>query len=250
MQPNHQVRNWVLGGVGGFIVLIFLLTTFRVVGVGQVGIQTQFGRVIGEKQSGFVVKWPWQGLALMNIQVQKEQQDASAATADLQTVTTTVALNYNLTADSANTVYRTIGPNYKARIIDPILQETVKSVTSQYNATDLIDQRPAVQTKTFLALQAALAKRGITVDNLSIINFQFSADFSQAIENKQVEAQNVQAAQYKLNQAQLNAQANQVQDTALTPQILEQQAIAKWDGKLPNTLAGGGTVFNIPLQGN
>lgn len=243
-------KSVVFGGGAVGIVILLLLFCVRVVGVGQVGIITRFGSVNRDVQSGIHLKLPWpiEHITKMNIQNQKVQLGASAATADLQTVTTTVALNFNLTPATADQVYRQVGTNYENVVIDPILQETVKAVTSGYNATDLIDQRPAVEAKTLAGLQTALTAKGITVDNFSIVNFDFSSQFSAAIENKQVEAQNVQAAQYKLQQAQLNAQANQVQDAALTPAILQQQAIAKWDGKLPTTLAGGtGTVFNIPL---
>lgn len=241
-----------IGIVVAAVIVLFLLFCLRIVGVGQVGIVTRFGQVNREWQSGVHLKLPWpiEAETKMNVQIQKEQVDASAATQDLQTVTTTVALNYNLTSNTANQVYREVGTDYKVRVIDPILQEAVKSTTSNYNATDLIDQRSKVEQQTYNTLQLALSKRGITVDNLSIVNFQFSTQFSQAIENKQVEAQNVQAAQYKLQQADLNAQANSVQQAALTPAILEQQAISKWDGKLPTYLnSGSGTsVFGIPLS--
>lgn len=239
-------------GAGALIVLLILFCV-RIVGVGQVGIVTRFGSVNREVQSGIHLKLPWpiEHITKMNIQNQKVQVDASAATQDLQTVTTSVALNFNLTPASADQVYREVGTNYQLVVIDPILQETVKSVTSGYNATDLIDQRPKVEAQTLAALQKALEPKGITIDNFSIVNFAFSSAFSSAIENKQVEAQNVQAAQYKLQQANLNAQANQVQDAALTPNILEQQAIAKWDGKLPsNTVAGSSTLFSIPVGGS
>lgn len=232
------------------LVILFILFCVRIVGVGQVGIITRFGTVNREVQSGLSLKLPWpiEHITKMNIQNQKVQQSADAATKDLQTVDTTVALNFNLTPASVDQVYRQVGTNYEQVVIDPILQETVKSITSEYNATDLIDQRPQVETQTLSALQKTLTPKGITVDNFSIVNFAFSADFSNAIENKQVEAQNVQAAQYKLQQAQLNAQANQVQDAALTPAILEQQAISKWDGKLPTYASGSTSVFGIPIQ--
>lgn len=244
-----KLRTKVLIGVLIFAFLT-LLTSIRVVGVGREGIVTRFGQVVGDKQSGLVLVAPWgiEHLVSMNVQNQKVQVDATAATQDLQTVTTTVALNFNLTPSTADQIYRQVGVNYESVVIDPILQETVKSITSQYNATDLIDQRPKVEAQTLTQLNKALADKGVTVDNFSIVNFSFSTAFSNAIENKQVEAQNVQAAQYKLQQANLNAQANQVQDAALTPQILEQQAINKWNGKMPNAVSGGSTIFSIPLN--
>jgi regulator of protease activity HflC (stomatin/prohibitin superfamily) len=241
----------IAGGVLAFILLIALFNTFVVIRSGYVGVITTFGKVTAEAQPGVSLKVPFvQGVKGMNVQIVKDTQNASASTQDLQVVSTDLALNYNLTPGAVDKVYRTIGPNYEAQVIDPVIQETVKSITSSYNAQDLITSRPAVQAKLLSSLQSALTRYGFTVDNVSILNFDFSAAFSAAIENKQVEAQNVQAAQYKLDQANLNAQANQVQDAALTPAILEQQAIAKWDGRLPsNTVAGGSTLFSIPVSG-
>lgn len=253
-EEDFNTKKVVLGAIVlliGLIVVIRLLTCIRSVAVGQVGILTSYGSVKGEVSSGLHFIPPWETVTGMSVQNQKVQVSASAATKDLQTVTTSVALNFNLTPKTANDIYKNVGTKYDSVVIDPILQETVKSVTSQYNATDLIDQRGKVEAQTLNELTKALTNRGVTVDNFSIVDFQFSPQFSAAIESKQVEAQNVAAAQFKLQQANLNAQANQVQDAALTPAILQQQAIAKWDGKMPNAVSGGnGTIFGINIQGS
>lgn len=230
--------------------LLFLILCFRTVGVGQVGIVTRFGRVTRETQSGITVKAPWpiEHLTKMNIKTQKEQQDASAASKDLQTVTTTLALNYHLTPDTAKKVFQDVGVDYKTIIIDPVLQESVKSVTSKYNAEELISNRPKVEADLNTILTSKLVDRGITVDNVSIVNFGFSAAFDQAIEQKQVAQQNAQKAQYDLQRAQQEAQAQDAQAKTLTPEYLQLQAINKWDGKMPQTVAGDGTVFSIPVK--
>jgi regulator of protease activity HflC (stomatin/prohibitin superfamily) len=183
----------------------------------------------------------------MNIKTQKEQQDASAASKDLQTVTTTIALNYHLTPATAKKVFTEVGTNYNDIIIDPILQESIKSVTSQYNAEELISQRTKVEQSLNDKLASKLTDRGITIDNVSIVNFNFSTAFDQSIEQKQVAQQNAQKAEYELQTATTQAQAQDVQAKTLTPEYLQLQAINKWDGKLP-TYLGQGTVFNIPLQ--
>lgn len=232
------------------IVILFFLLCFRVVGVGEVGIITTLGNVTSESQSGVLIKAPWpiQSLAIMNVKTQKEQQDASAASRDLQTVTASIALNYHLTPETAKKVFTSVGTNYSNVIIDPVLQESIKSVTSQYDAAELIEKRTAVEQALTDKLASKLTDRGITIDNVSIVNFDFSAAFNQSIEQKQVAQQNAQKAQYDLQTAQLNAQANQVQGAALTSQILEQQAIAKWNGVMPTTVSGGtGTILSIPL---
>jgi regulator of protease activity HflC (stomatin/prohibitin superfamily) len=240
----------LISGAVVALIILFIITCFRVVGVGQVGIITQFGQVTREAQSGVVIKAPWpiQHITKMNIKTQKEQQDASAASKDLQTVTTTIALNYHLTPDTARKVFVEVGTNYSAVVIDPILQESIKSVTAQYDAAELIALRSKVEVALQDKLSSKLTDRGITVDNVSIVNFNFSDAFNQSIEQKQVAQQNAQKAQYELQTATTNAQAQDVQAKTLTPEYLELQAIQKWDGHMPATVAGGtGTILSIPL---
>lgn len=242
---------WFYGLIGtSLFLLIIFFSSLHVVGVGQVGITTSFGKVSGERSSGAFFAPPWVGVTTMDIQVQKEQQQASAATKDLQSVDTTLAMNYHLTSSTAFDVYKNIGTDYKARIIDPVLQEVVRATTSQYNADELIAQRPQVATAIFTALQNKLAPQGITVDSANIVDFTFSAQFNNSIEAKQVAGQNAQKAQYDLQTAQLESQAQAVKAQTLTPEYLQLQAINKWDGKLPSTVTGTGSIFSIPLQGN
>ena len=232
------------------VIILFFIFCFRVVGVGQVGIITQFGRVTREAQSGIVIKAPWpiQHIIKMNIKTQKEQQDASAASKDLQTVTTTIALNYHLTPTTAKKVFTEVGTNHSSVVIDPILQESIKSVTSQYDAAELISLRTKVEQSLQDKLASKLTDRGITIDNVSIVNFNFSEAFDQSIEQKQVAQQNAQKAQYELQTATTQAQAQDVQARTLTPEYLQLQAIQKWDGHMPTTVSGGsGTILSIPL---
>lgn len=249
-------RGNVAGGVAvgvAVLALLWFMFCFRIVGVGQVGIITRFGRVTREAGSGVLVKAPWpiEHLTKMNVRTQKEQQSASAATKDLQTVNATVAVNYNLTSATALKVYQNVGTDFQNVVVDPIIQNTVKAVTAEYNASDLIDSRAEVATKLNTQLVKQLSSRGITVTSTNIVNFDFSAQFNDAIEQKQVAQQNAQKAQYELQTAQTQAQANQVQDAALSPAILEQQAIAKWDGHMPNAVSGSsGTIFGINIQGS
>ena len=252
MDEKSNVKSYVLATIGvifTILVVWVLATSFRTIGVGQVGIITRFGTITREAGSGFLVKAPWEHLVKMNVQTQKEQQDASAATHDLQSVNTTVAVNYHLTADTAKKVYQEVGVDYKIRIIDPIIQEAVKSVTAKYDAADLIGKRPEVETVLHDSLVSKLTDRGITVDNVSIVNFGFSAAFDNAIEQKQVAQQNAQKAQYELQSAQLAAQAQDVKAKTLTTEYLELQFLEKWNGVLPTTMAGNGSVLNLLLQG-
>lgn len=228
--------------------LVTLISSFSVVGPGYVGVVTTAGKVTGEFQSGTHLKIPFiQHVTKMDVQVQKEQDEAGAATHDLQTVNSTVALNYHLDHAQVSNVFVNLSTDYASRLIDPSVQESVKVVTANYDAADLLAKRAQVASDITKLLITKLQPRGIIVDQVSIVNFGFSQAFDQSIEAKQVAQQNAQKAQYDLQTAQVQAQANQVQQAALTPEILEQQAIQRWNGVMPTTVASGTSVFGIPV---
>lgn len=252
MKPQNVTSKTVIIIVAGVIGVIVLVSaffgSFVIVPSGYVGVVTTFGKVTSEIQPGFQWKLPFvQSVVQMNVQIQKEQSDAGAATHDLQSVNSTVALNYHLDHAQVSNVYVNLSADYSDRIISPTVQEAVKVVTARYDASDLLAKRAQVADDITKLLIDKLQPRGIIVDQVSIVHFQFSDAFNQSIEQKQVAQQQAEQAQYDLQTANLKAQANQVQQAALTPDILEQQAIAKWDGKLP-TYLGQGSVFNIPLN--
>lgn len=232
----------------GIFLLVGFFNSYLTVPSGYVGVETTFNKVTGELQPGFAWKWPFvQKVTMMNTQVQLYSSPETAATNDLQDVTSTVALNYHLDHAQVDNVFVNLTADYGNRVIVPLVSEAVKSVTAQYTAAELLTKRPEVTSKISQIMLTKLQPRGILVDNLNITNFAFSPQFTQAIEAKQAAQQNAEKAQFDLQKAQLDAQANQVQQAALTDQILEQQAIAKWNGVLPGTVAGNSTIFGIPL---
>lgn len=246
VNPSNSLK-WVLGTLGVLVVLFFIFC-FRVVGVGQEGMVTRFGKVVRESGAGVVIKLPYpvEHLVKLNVQVQKEQVDAAASTSDLQDVTTTLALNYHLDPNHVRDVFTNIGKDYKARLIDPAIQEAFKATSAEFTATELLTKRPEVKEKALEVLKSRLEHRNIIVDDVSIVSFQFSKDFTQSIENKQVAQQNAEKAKFELDKANLDAQAQNVQKASLSAELLQKYAIDKWDGKMP-TYIGSGSVFNIPL---
>lgn len=244
-------RQTYLGAVGAIVLALILwgLTGIVIVPAGNVGVVTQFGKVTGREMGpGFNLKAPFpiQRSDVFSTQIQKEQTDAEAASTDLQNVTTTVAVNYHLDRNKVSDIYQNIGDDYKVRVIDPAIQETVKSTVAKFNAAELISNRQSVKDSVDSTLADRIKPYGIVIDAVSIVNFNFSGDFNKAIEEKQVAQQQAEQAQYNLQKAQLDAQAQESQKASLTDQILEQQAIAKWNGVMPQYV-GSGSVFNIPL---
>lgn len=252
MQPN--TTKLIALGLGVFVLLVFLLSSFAVVGAGNVGVVTRFGAVNRVVNPGLNFKLPLiEGIAVMETRTQKEQVDARAASKDLQEVKSTIALNFHLRAERAVVVYQNIGTLYKERIIDPAIQEAFKATTAKFTATELITKREAVKQEALKHLKERLNVFNVIVDDFNIVNFDFSDDFNQSIEQKQVAQQNFEKARIEATtattQAQGQADAQRIlKDSAsLSPEYLQFLAIQKWDGKLPN--ATSGTPFiNIPTR--
>jgi regulator of protease activity HflC (stomatin/prohibitin superfamily) len=192
----------------------------------------------------------------MDVRTQKDQTDATADSIDLQAVTSTIAVNYNLDPQYASQVYSSVGTDYADILIAPAIQNIFKATTAQFTAEQLIDQREAVRSKAEASLKSQLAQYHVIVLNFNIVNFNFSDQFNQAIEAKQVAQQQVETAKQLLAKAQVDAQTAvaQAQGQAdaqkalkdagsLTPEYLEFLAIQKWDGHLPTVVTGGATPF-------
>lgn len=253
-------RTRLAAGILLLTVLLFLFC-FRTVGAGQVGIITRFGEVNRVATSGIALKLPWpiESIYKMETRVQKEELDSAAATEDLQDVNARLALNYALTNDTALRVYKELGPDYKERVITPAVQESFKASTAQYTAQQLITKRAEAKGKAYDAIKSRLDKYGIRVVDLNIVNLSYSAEFNKAIEAVQVANQDVARARQELETtkveaekqitaAQGAAEAQRLQQSTITPELLQLKAIEKWDGKMPTTNAGGSTIFSIPLR--
>jgi len=253
-------------GLGIIIVLalVVIFSSVGTVGAGEIGVKTRFGAVAGSVGPGLYFKLPFvEGMTIMDTQTQKEQVKASAASNDLQTVTAEVAVNFHVNPKDAKVIYATIGADYQSRVIDPAIQESVKSVTANYTAEQLVTEREKVRDEITALLTTKLTAYGINVDSLNIVNFDFSDTFNAAIEAKVTAEQNALAAKNKLDQvkfeaeqtvatAEAQAKAIQIQAQAINSQggadYVQLQAVNKWDGHLPTQMTPNGAVPFLNLS--
>lgn len=251
------------------IVLILMLSPFTVISAGQVGVITRNGAVVRTVEPGLHGITPIiEGVHKVDVQTQKEQADADAASKDLQKATATVAVNYNVIADKAADLYTRIGTDYKSRIIDPAIQEAVKAATANYTAEELITKRPAVTSDIKASLSKSLGEYDIAISGVSIVNFEFSGSFNAAIEAKVTAEQNALAAKNKLEQVQYEAQqrvataeaeakairlasdaANNEKYIQLKQLEVQLKFAEKWNGQLPTNLYGSAPIPFLQLGG-
>ncbi|MDE2051098.1 MAG: prohibitin family protein [Gammaproteobacteria bacterium] len=232
------------------------------IGPGQRGVLMTFGAVHdGVLDPGLHFKLPFvQSVTRMDVQVQNSQAAETSASLDLQNVSTTVATNWHILPADAEWVYQHIGSESDLvdKIIRPAISNSVKAVTAHFNAEDLIVHRDEVRNQIQSQITAELQPYRVVVDSVNITDFHFSDEFAQAIERKQVAQQRALQAQYELDQArvvaqqriveaQAQSQAQKLLQQTLTPQLIQQQAIAKWDGHLPAVVGDKGV---LPMIGN
>lgn len=170
----------------GLVILILVFGAFGTVGAGERGVLLQFGavqdKVFGE---GLYFKIPFvQTVVKMDVRIQKDEINASAASKDLQIVTSRIALNYHIDPDQVNKIWQEVGRNYNVRIIAPSIQEAVKAESAKFTAEELIIRREEVKEQIKANLTKRLLERSILVDEFNIIEFQFSQAFNEAIEAK------------------------------------------------------------------
>jgi regulator of protease activity HflC (stomatin/prohibitin superfamily) len=244
------------------IVVFAGFRSFTIVEAGHRGVVLQLGAVLPEvMEEGMHMKIPFiQTVIPVEIRVQKAESSLVSASRDLQTVTTTLAVNFHLDGVSVNQLYRTVGLEYKSRIVDPAISESLKAITAQYTAEDLISKRSEVSAKVKEALASKLGMYNMILDEINITEFKFSEEFDRAIEQKQIAEQ--QALKSKLDlerikiekdqeitRAEAQAEALRLQKMEVTPELIELRqieaqlkAIEKWNGTLPQ-VTGGATPF-------
>ncbi|MCA9340791.1 MAG: prohibitin family protein, partial [Candidatus Saccharibacteria bacterium] len=209
----------------------------------------------------FVAPFGIESVTRYDVKTQNVEAGVAAATKDLQDVNAVVVLNYQLARDKVSEVHQRVGKDYQSVIIDPQIQELFKSVSAKYTANELITSRPEVKKEFFDHLKSRLgADKRYIVQDVSITNFKFSDEFNKAIEAVQIANQKIAQARQELETARVNAEktiteakaqaeAQRVKQQSLTRELLQQEAIKRWDGHLPTYATDGSTFFNLPVRG-
>ncbi|GET42303.1 prohibitin family protein [Microseira wollei] len=245
------------------LIMTIAFKPFVIVNAGERGVIMQFGQVqeqvLGE---GLHLIVPIVNtVKKLSIRVQKHQIPAEAASKDLQDVYTDVALNWHIIPEKANRVFQQIGAEAEVvqRIINPAIEEVLKAVMALYTAEQIITRRGEVKAGIDDQLQTRLAQYNIAVDDISLVNIHFSQRFSEAVEAKQIAEQEAKRAEFlaqkatqealaEVNRAKGQAEAQRLLRENLTSEILQKQAIEKWDGHFPMVLGGNGALPFINID--
>lgn len=272
-----------------FILVIIFKNAFVIVTPGHAGAKATLGKVNENVlPEGFHFCIPGiDKVTQIDIRQQKAAAEATAASRDLQTVSSKIDVQYSLRGEMVPQVYQKIGTRevFAFTIIDPAIQECLKAVTAGFTAEELVTQRSRVKDEVEKKLKEfidkSLAQKElescIEIHNIAITDFKFSREFDAAIEAKvTAEQQALQAKQEKekiiiqaeaqKERARLEAEAKAVsireesvaraeaierEAKALrnNPELIQLRSIERWDGVLPKFSGGGAVPFlNIDMK--
>jgi regulator of protease activity HflC (stomatin/prohibitin superfamily) len=239
----------------GALFFLFLSMSFVTVDAGNVGVVKRFGNPIRQLDPGpHFIRPIADSLTPVVVQTRIVKPSEDAASHDLQVVHTEVTLAYHTDPMYATQVLVTLNDDAENRVVAPAILEAIKSTTAQYDAQQLIAERPAVRDGIEAFVKARLTPYHIIAETTSITDFRFSDDYEKAIEAKVTAQQNAEKAkndltriqveaQQKVAQATGEAEALKVQKEQITPELIQLRTVEMmdkhWDGHLPETYIGG-----------
>lgn len=259
-QPTWQTTVLVL--VLGFL-LVIGLNSFLIINPGEAGVLSILGKARdGALLEGVHFKPPLiSKVDVYDVTVQKFEVPAQSSTKDLQQLTASFAINFSLDPIKVVTIRRTQGTlqNIVSKIIAPQTQESFKVAAARRTVEEAITKRDELKQDFDEALSERLNKYGIIVLDTSVVDLTFSTEFSKAVEEKQIAEQRAQRAVYiareaeqeaeaTINRAKGQAEAQRLLRETLTSELLQKQAIEKWDGKFPQVLGGSAAVPFINVE--
>lgn len=245
------------------VVFLLIFQPMTIVGVGERGVKVTLGQtspVSLEEGVHFVMPFV-STVKKLDVKTVKSNIVTMAQSKDIQQAKITYVVNYNLQPDNAPKMWRKVGKNYVDIIVMPTVEGILKDVIGKWNAQDIVANRERVASEVLNKLQVELNKNYIDVTGFQITNIDYSKAFEEAIESKVTAEQDAlkaknqtvkvqEEARQKVIAAEAEAKSMAIRAQALAQNknLVEYEAVKKWDGKLPETMLGGSSIPFINLK--
>lgn len=240
------------------------------VSTGEVAIVSTFGKITRIDTEGLNFKIPLvQSKVFMETREKTyyfgktDEMDTTleVSTKDLQTIRIDLTVQANIT--DPEKLFRAFNNKHESRFVRPRVKEVVQATIARYTIEEFVSKRAEISQIINADIADDLSEYGMNVNNVSIVNHDFSDEYEKAIEQKKVAEQSVQRAkaeqeklaveaenkvklaEYALREKELQAKANAIESNSLTPQLLKKMAIEKWNGELPKVSGDASTLIQL-----
>ena len=236
-----------------FILIPF---SFHTVDTGEVVVVKHLGEAKEVRNAGTHYDfWVTNSYQRYDAKVQNVDIVTAAYSSDAQTMNVQMTLQYQIMGERVVDIAKQYGSlEILQNRIQSIATEKTKAVLSSYKAMNIISDRAAMSPAVEKAIKDAIGDEYfVSVTAVVLTDIEFSEAFELAVEEKMIAEQKQLKAEYenqtkvaqaeaeakaKLVAAEAEAKANELLEKSLTDKILQEMYIDKWDGKLPEVVAG------------
>jgi regulator of protease activity HflC (stomatin/prohibitin superfamily) len=256
----------IVAGVLLFALAFFAPTMFVTIHSGEVGVLylrflggTQTDHVLGE---GMKIVLPWDHLFVYSIRVQEVKHEMEVLTKEGLQVKLFLSIRYHPEPDMVGMLQQEVGPEYRDRIVIPEVESALRTIMGQFSMNEVYGSERGLIQKVINESLESVSQDFVKVDEIVIRRVELPPKMEAAIETKMSQKERVEAYEYRLQQAKLEAQRleieangikryNDILSPSLTPAILRWKGIEATENlaKSPNakTLFIGSKGNDLPV---
>ena len=247
----------VLWGVGILVVFILAcaLNPIKMVGAGdQVVVFNKFTSKTTVIGTGINFVMPIVNTTKKySVKVQKSEFNGiEGLSSDSQTIVLNLAVNWRLDGTKLTDIYKNVQGSVEDNIMQNAIIDTSKAELGKFRIDDIAKNRDSLRTAIQNALSARLGSQGVYISNISVTNVDFNDEYDKAINAKMVAQQQALEAknlkEKKMYESEAKKIENQNLSSSITPLVLKQKWIEKWDGKLPNVMTNENASMLLDIK--
>ena len=194
------------------LALTIIFSMVRIIPPGQVGVLILFGKVYGTISEGVHLINPLANVELMNVRTKEVFEHAEAPSKEGLNVALEVSCLYHLNPADAANVYRQVGPNFEAVVVNPQFRAAIRGITVNHEAKDLYtSSRELISNEIFKDLEGNLGKRGIVVETILLRKVDLPKLVVEAINAKLAADQQAQQMRFVLDKERQEADRKRIE---------------------------------------
>lgn len=270
VKQKTKRENKALSKITIILALVFALgvfiipPSFHTVETGEVAVVKHLGQAKEVKTAGtYFNLWITDKYQTYDAKVQNVSIETAAYSSDAQTMNIQMNLQYQILSDKVLEIANQYGSLDALNVrIQAIAIEKTKATLSSHKAMDIIANRAAMSPAVEEEVRKAVGQEYyVNIVSVVLTNIDFSDAFETAVEEKMIAEQQQLKSEYenqtkvakaeaeakaKVVEAEAEAKANELLEKTLTDKILQEMYIEKWNGELPQVVAGEDANLMIP----